>query len=92
MAEAGLLAIFLLHVFTAFGVVADKRNARPVGYAVTASKGGNSKLTASAAVAEFSAFGSAGWLVARFTAMAPATVVDAEHPAPRPASGRPSAR
>lgn len=29
---------------------------------------GNSKLTASAAVAEFSAFGSAGWLVARFTA------------------------
>lgn len=46
VAEAGLLAIFLLHVFTAFGVVADKRSARPQGYAVTASKGGNSKLTA----------------------------------------------
>ena len=45
VAEAGLLAIFLLHVFTAFGVVADKRSARPDGYAVTASKGGNSKMT-----------------------------------------------
>ena len=45
VAEAGLLAIFLLHVFTAFGVVADKRSARPGGYAVTASKGGNSKMT-----------------------------------------------
>ncbi len=31
-------------------------------------------------------------LVARFTAMAPATVVDAEHPAPRPASQRFRAR
>lgn len=46
VAEAGLLAIFLLHVFTAFGVTLDKERARPEGYAVTASKGGNSKLTA----------------------------------------------
>ncbi len=46
VAEAGLLAIFLLHVFTAFGVTLDKKRARPDGYAVTASKGGNSKLTA----------------------------------------------
>lgn len=45
VAEAGLLAIFLLHVVTAFGVVADKNNARPQGYAVTASKGGNSRMT-----------------------------------------------
>ncbi len=45
VAEAGLLAIFLLHVVTAFGVVADKQRARPQGYAVTATKGGNSRMT-----------------------------------------------
>jgi succinate dehydrogenase / fumarate reductase cytochrome b subunit len=45
VAEAGLLAIFLLHVFTAFGVTLDKKRARPDAYAVTASKGGNSKMT-----------------------------------------------
>ena len=32
VAEAGLLAIFLLHVFTAFGVTLDKKRARPDGY------------------------------------------------------------
>jgi len=46
VAEAGLLAIFLFHVITAFQVYAEKRRARPDGYAVTATKGGNSKLTA----------------------------------------------
>jgi succinate dehydrogenase / fumarate reductase, cytochrome b subunit len=45
VAEAGLLAIFLFHVVTAFQVYAEKRHARPDHYAVTASKGGASKTT-----------------------------------------------
>ncbi|MGA1194731.1 MAG: succinate dehydrogenase cytochrome b subunit [Kiritimatiellia bacterium] len=45
IAEAGLLAIFLFHVFTAFQVYAEKRRARPDTYAVKASKGGPSKNT-----------------------------------------------
>lgn len=45
--EAGLLAIFLLHVWTALGVVADKHRARPHGYTLAASKGGPSKMTVS---------------------------------------------
>ncbi|HMP89581.1 MAG TPA: succinate dehydrogenase cytochrome b subunit [Kiritimatiellia bacterium] len=45
VAEAGLLAIFLFHVITAFQVYAEKRRARPDSYAVTASKGGNSRMT-----------------------------------------------
>ena len=44
-AEAGLLAIFLFHVVTAFQVNAEKRMARPDHYEVTASKGGPSKTT-----------------------------------------------
>jgi len=45
VAEAGLLAIFLFHVVSAFQVYAEKRRARPDGYAVHASKGGASKMT-----------------------------------------------
>jgi succinate dehydrogenase / fumarate reductase cytochrome b subunit len=45
VAEAGLLAIFLFHVVSAFQVHAEKKRARPEGYAVSASKGGNSKMT-----------------------------------------------
>jgi succinate dehydrogenase / fumarate reductase cytochrome b subunit len=45
VAEAGLLAIFLFHVVTAFQVNAEKRHARPDRYAVIASKGGASKTT-----------------------------------------------
>ncbi len=45
VAEAGLLAIFLFHVITAFQVHAEKKRARPDGYAVTKSKGGNSRMT-----------------------------------------------
>lgn len=45
VAEAGLLAIFLFHVVTAFQVHAEKKRARPDAYAVTASKGGPSKMT-----------------------------------------------
>jgi len=45
VAEAGLLAIFLFHVVTAFQVYAEKRHARPDHYAVTTSKGGASKTT-----------------------------------------------
>ncbi len=46
VAEAGLLAIFLFHVISAFQVVAEKKRARTDRYAVTASKGGPSKVTA----------------------------------------------
>ncbi len=45
VAEAGLLAIFLFHVISAFQVYAEKRRARPDHYAVSASKGGPSKNT-----------------------------------------------
>lgn len=45
VAEAGLLAIFLFHVITAFMVTAEKKRARPDRYEVTASKGGPSKNT-----------------------------------------------
>ncbi len=45
VAEAGLLAIFLLHVISAMRVYVDKCEARPTGYAVVASKGGPSKMT-----------------------------------------------
>jgi len=45
VAEAGLLAIFLFHVITAFQVYAEKRRARPEPYAVSATKGGPSKNT-----------------------------------------------
>lgn len=45
VAEAGLLAIFLFHVITAFQVFAEKRRARPDHYAVANSKGGPSKNT-----------------------------------------------
>lgn len=45
VAEAGLLAIFLFHVVSAFQVVAEKKRARPDGYEVTASKKGPSKMT-----------------------------------------------
>lgn len=45
IAEAGLLAIFLFHVISAFQVYAEKRRARPDHYAVAASKGGPSKNT-----------------------------------------------
>jgi len=45
VAEAGLLAIFLFHVITAFLVHAEKKRARPERYEVTASKGGPSKNT-----------------------------------------------
>jgi len=45
VAEAGLLAIFLFHVITAFQVHAEKKRARPDDYAVAKSKGGASKLT-----------------------------------------------
>lgn len=45
VAEAGLLAIFLLHVVSAFGVYAGKLRARPDAYAVEDSKGGPSRKT-----------------------------------------------
>jgi succinate dehydrogenase / fumarate reductase cytochrome b subunit len=45
VAEAGLLAIFLFHVVTAFLVHAEKHRARPDKYDVTASKKGPSKMT-----------------------------------------------
>jgi len=45
VAEAGLLAIFLFHVFSAFSVYFEKRRARPDRYAVVDSKGGPSKQT-----------------------------------------------
>lgn len=45
VAEAGLLAIFLFHVITAFLVHAEKKRARPDRYDVVASKGGPSKST-----------------------------------------------
>ena len=45
VAEAGLLAIFLFHIITAFQVHAEKKRARPDAYAVTKSKGGASKMT-----------------------------------------------
>ena len=45
VAEAGLLAIFLFHVITAISVRVGGKAARPEGYAVTASKGGPSKMT-----------------------------------------------
>ncbi len=43
--EAGLLAVFLFHVIAAFQVYMSKKRAAAGGYAVTASKGGPSKLT-----------------------------------------------
>ena len=43
VAEAGLLALFLFHVITAFLVHAEKKRARPERYDVVASKGGPSK-------------------------------------------------
>lgn len=45
VAEAGLLAIFLFHVISAFLVYGEKRSARTDRYAVTATKGGPSKMT-----------------------------------------------
>lgn len=45
VAEAGLLAIFLFHVISAFHVHAEKKRARPEPYAIHASKGGASKMT-----------------------------------------------
>lgn len=45
VARAGLLIFFLGHVITAIGVRLDEKRARPVGYAITASKGGPSKQT-----------------------------------------------
>lgn len=45
VAEAGLLAIFLFHVFFAVSVRLEQKKARPVDYAVTGSKGGPSKMT-----------------------------------------------
>lgn len=45
VAEAGLLAIFLFHVISAFQVHAEKKRARDGGYAVAATKGGPSKMT-----------------------------------------------
>lgn len=45
VAEAGLLAIFLFHVISAFSVYVEKLRARPDGYAVVDSKGGPSRKT-----------------------------------------------
>ncbi|HMP73511.1 MAG TPA: succinate dehydrogenase cytochrome b subunit [Kiritimatiellia bacterium] len=45
LAEAGLLAIFLFHIITAFQVHYEKKKARTDRYAVEASKGGPSKKT-----------------------------------------------
>lgn len=45
IAEAGLLAIFLFHVVAAIQVHWSKKNARSGRYAMTASKGGPSKMT-----------------------------------------------
>jgi succinate dehydrogenase / fumarate reductase cytochrome b subunit len=45
IAEIVLLSIFVAHVVGALKVQAEKRRARPRGYAVTASKGGPSRMT-----------------------------------------------
>lgn len=45
VAEAGLLAIFLFHVVSAFTVYVEKVRARPDGYAVVDTKGGPSRKT-----------------------------------------------
>jgi len=42
VAEVGLAAVFILHIFLAFSVKSSHLSARPTGYRVTRSKGGKS--------------------------------------------------
>jgi succinate dehydrogenase / fumarate reductase, cytochrome b subunit len=44
--EIGIVAIVLLHLWSTIQVTLSKKSARPIGYAVTQSKGGPSKNTA----------------------------------------------
>ena len=45
IAEGGLVGTFLVHILLAFGVTWTKSSARPIGYQMSVSKGGDSKNT-----------------------------------------------